>query len=53
MVRREVAGLCDLVVDVAARDSGEAAVADLQPLVRAARTLAGAADADPAGKVAF
>src|SRR5205085_803341 len=41
-----------LVVDVAAGDAGEAAVADLEPLARAAGTLARAADADPAGDVA-
>src|SRR5438876_7024814 len=52
VVGRAVAGLGHFVIDVAAGDAGKAAVADLDPLVRAVRALARAADADPGGAVA-
>src|SRR5437879_9702943 len=42
----------DLVVEAAEGEAGEAAVADLDPLARAARAEAGAAHADPAGDMA-
>jgi hypothetical protein len=48
VVGREFAGPRDLVVDGAAGDVREARVADLEPLVRPARALARAADADEA-----
>ena len=51
VVDRILTRLRDLVVDVAG-EAGEAAEADLKPLVRPVRAFAGATDADPAGDVA-
>jgi hypothetical protein len=48
VVRRPAVRKGQLVVDAAARELGQAAEADLQPLVGAADALARPADADPA-----
>jgi hypothetical protein len=48
VVGREAAGPRDLVVEVVAGDAREVGVADLDPLIRPARALAQAADADRA-----
>src|SRR5207302_4625587 len=52
VVRRLLAGERELVVEIVPGELGEAAEADLEPLVGSVRALAGTADADPAGDVA-
>src|SRR6476469_1483762 len=52
VIRRGLARERELVVEVISGQLGEAAEADLEPLVGSVRALAGTADADPAGDVA-